>query len=54
MQPVITLKELVDREIASFALAMDLPKEMTSKNTATVGRSLGKLRDLDVSMTQQN
>ncbi|MFM2312367.1 MAG: hypothetical protein RLZZ04_1643 [Cyanobacteriota bacterium] len=34
--------------IASLALAMDLPEAVTIKNIATVGRSLGKVRDLDV------
>jgi CHAD domain-containing protein len=34
--------------IASFALAMNLPEGVTIKNIATVGRSLGKLRDSDV------
>lgn len=34
--------------IASCTLAVDLPEEVTIKNIATMGRSLGKLRDLDV------
>jgi CHAD domain-containing protein len=34
--------------IASFALVIDLPEGVAIKNIATVGRSLGKLRDLDV------
>ena len=34
--------------IAGFAVAIDLPKTVNEKNLAKIGRSLGKLRDLDV------
>lgn len=34
--------------IAGFAIAIDLPQTVTEKNIAKIGRSLGKLRDLDV------
>ena len=34
--------------IAGFAVAIDLPKTVNEKNIAKIGRSLGKLRDLDV------
>ncbi|MDJ0571712.1 MAG: CHAD domain-containing protein [Pleurocapsa sp. MO_192.B19] len=34
--------------IASFAVALDLPKTVNEKNIAKIGRSLGTLRDLDV------
>ncbi|MDJ0632925.1 MAG: CHAD domain-containing protein [Xenococcaceae cyanobacterium MO_188.B29] len=34
--------------IAGFAIALDLPKTVNEKNIAKIGRSLGKLRDLDV------
>ena len=34
--------------IASFAIALDLPKTVNEKKIAKIGRSLGKLRDLDV------
>lgn len=34
--------------IAGFAVAVDLPVVVNEKNIATIGRSLGKLRDLDV------
>lgn len=34
--------------ITGFAIALDLPASVTEKNIAKVGRSLGKLRDLDV------
>lgn len=34
--------------IAGLALAIDLPQTVTEKNIAKIGRSLGKLRDLDV------
>ena len=34
--------------IAGLALAIDLPKTITEKNIAKIGRSLGRLRDLDV------
>lgn len=34
--------------IAGFAVALDLPKTVNEKNIAKIGRSLGKLRDLDV------
>ena len=34
--------------IAGFARALDLPKAVNQKNIAKIGRSLGKLRDLDV------
>ena len=34
--------------IAGFALAIDLPDILTSKNIAKIGHSLGSLRDLDV------
>lgn len=34
--------------ISGFAVAIDLPKTVNEKNIAKIGRSLGKLRDLDV------
>ena len=34
--------------IAGFAIALDLPKTVNEKKIAKIGRSLGKLRDLDV------
>ena len=34
--------------IAGFAVAINLPKTVNEKNIAKIGRSLGKLRDLDV------
>jgi CHAD domain-containing protein len=34
--------------IAGFAVALDLPPTVTEKKIAKIGRSLGKLRDLDV------
>ena len=34
--------------IAGFAVVVDLPAVVNEKNIATIGRSLGKLRDLDV------
>ncbi|WP_019508017.1 CHAD domain-containing protein [Pleurocapsa sp. PCC 7319] len=34
--------------IAGFTLAIDLPPTVSEKNIAKIGRSLGKLRDLDV------
>ena len=34
--------------IAGFAIALDLPQTVTERNIARIGRSLGKLRDLDV------
>ena len=34
--------------IAGFAIAIDLPKTVSEKIIAKIGRSLGKLRDLDV------
>lgn len=34
--------------ITGLALAIDLPQTVTEKNIAKIGRSLGKLRDLDV------
>jgi CHAD domain-containing protein len=34
--------------IVGFAVALDLPPTVTEKNIAKIGRSLGKLRDLDV------
>ena len=34
--------------IAGFARALDLPQAVNQKNIAKIGRSLGKLRDLDV------
>ena len=34
--------------IATFARALDLPQTVNGKNMAKIGRSLGKLRDLDV------
>lgn len=34
--------------ISGFAIALDLPKAVNEKNIAKIGRSLGKLRDLDV------
>jgi CHAD domain-containing protein len=38
----------IQSAIAGLALAMDLPKSVTIKNTVKIGHSLGKLRDLDV------
>ncbi len=35
-------------DISGFSLAIDLPDIFTEKNVAKIGRSLGKLRDLDV------
>ena len=34
--------------IAGFAVALNLPNDVTEKNIAKIGRALGKLRDLDV------
>ena len=34
--------------IAGFAIALDLPQTVSERNIAKIGRSLGKLRDLDV------
>ncbi len=34
--------------ISGFAIALDLPKSVSERNIAKIGRSLGKLRDLDV------
>ena len=34
--------------IAGFAIALDLPQSVSERNIAKIGRSLGKLRDLDV------
>ena len=34
--------------ISGFAIALDLPQSVSERNIAKIGRSLGKLRDLDV------
>ncbi|MEM7760188.1 MAG: CHAD domain-containing protein [Cyanobacteria bacterium P01_A01_bin.40] len=38
--------------IAGFALAVDLPDAVSEKNIGKIGRSLGKLRDLDVMLAK--
>ena len=34
--------------ISGFAIALDLPQTVSDRKIAKIGRSLGKLRDLDV------